>query len=430
MASGSTGTAQDRPPARGLCSRSCRPTSPPLPRVWPALMALRPSSPARAGCTTTRECGWRPMWCTGAVCAGRPVPAGFFSTCSMATLPATTSAGSGWPAASATSPTSSTAANLERFSSGRYCNGPVRWPAAAVRSRPATRQLQARLFQPWIPGRRAGLRRRCSHCHSPCTATARHCPCKADSHSHRRSPVPAAPAAALAARRGPGAGQPGTGRAHPGAPAVFVFDQELIEGRTATTGGAPLAEGRLRFLHECLAELPVAVKPGRLWPPSCWRRPGQRGRWHRHQSGGGSPLPGRSPERLAAAAAAARVLEPEPFVALPREGKRVPPTCAASPATGGWRSRLVWGDPPAWVEQLILQLLDRLGVAEQLGLLQHREGFLPCTWPGLAGGLQPAEAAPGLPLAAQGLALRRRARRTSWRATACEELLAAWPGRS
>jgi len=60
--------------------------------------------------------------------------------------------------------------------------------------------------------------------------------------------------------------------AHPGAPAVFVFDRELIEGHTATTGGhlqwgqsgevAPLAPGRLRFLQECVAELPVAVRQG------------------------------------------------------------------------------------------------------------------------------------------------------------------------
>ncbi|MEB3334539.1 MAG: FAD-binding domain-containing protein [Cyanobacteriota bacterium] len=57
-------------------------------------------------------------------------------------------------------------------------------------------------------------------------------------------------------------------RAHPEAPAVFVFDGELIAGRTATTSdpsgdeAAPLAPGRLRFLRECLAELPVEVREG------------------------------------------------------------------------------------------------------------------------------------------------------------------------
>ncbi len=51
-------------------------------------------------------------------------------------------------------------------------------------------------------------------------------------------------------------------RAHPGAPALFVFDTELLAGRTSTTGGRPLAPGRLRFLRQCLAELPLHVREG------------------------------------------------------------------------------------------------------------------------------------------------------------------------
>ena len=51
-------------------------------------------------------------------------------------------------------------------------------------------------------------------------------------------------------------------RAHPGAPALFVFDTELLAGRTATTGGRPLAPGRVRFLRQCLAELPLRVREG------------------------------------------------------------------------------------------------------------------------------------------------------------------------
>jgi deoxyribodipyrimidine photo-lyase len=58
--------------------------------------------------------------------------------------------------------------------------------------------------------------------------------------------------------------------AHPGAPAVFVFDAELIAGRAPTAGGhpavaeppQPLAAGRLRFLRQCLEGLPAQVRQG------------------------------------------------------------------------------------------------------------------------------------------------------------------------
>ena len=56
---------------------------------------------------------------------------------------------------------------------------------------------------------------------------------------------------------------------HPGRPAVFVFDRELIAGRTLTGGGEPRAPHpvslkRLGFLHECLQELPVTLRVGEV----------------------------------------------------------------------------------------------------------------------------------------------------------------------
>ncbi len=56
-------------------------------------------------------------------------------------------------------------------------------------------------------------------------------------------------------------------RAHPGRPAVFVFDAELLAGRSPTTGDpASGAESvslkRIGFLYECLLELPVSLRKG------------------------------------------------------------------------------------------------------------------------------------------------------------------------
>lgn len=56
---------------------------------------------------------------------------------------------------------------------------------------------------------------------------------------------------------------------HPGRPAVFVFDSELLAGATATTADPaalvlpePLSLKRLGFLYECLLELPVTIRCG------------------------------------------------------------------------------------------------------------------------------------------------------------------------
>ena len=152
MASGSTGNPS-RPATRPRPTRlSCPAISPPALRGSPASMASRPSSAARAGCTTMPACGWRPTWCTGGGCAGRPGPAGSCSTCSMATPPATTSAGSGWPAASATSPTSSTAPTWSASVPGGTA-WDVRRPTPAVRSRRVTRRCRPVCSGRWIPRR-------------------------------------------------------------------------------------------------------------------------------------------------------------------------------------------------------------------------------------------------------------------------------------
>ena len=49
--------------------------------------------------------------------------------------------------------------------------------------------------------------------------------------------------------------------AHPGQPAVFVFDAELLAGRSPTSP-APVSLKRIGFLYECLLELPVSLRRG------------------------------------------------------------------------------------------------------------------------------------------------------------------------
>ncbi len=55
--------------------------------------------------------------------------------------------------------------------------------------------------------------------------------------------------------------------AHPGRPAVFVFDSALLLGRSASTGdpsspAEPVSLKRIGFLYECLLELPVSLRRG------------------------------------------------------------------------------------------------------------------------------------------------------------------------
>ncbi|MFM8276378.1 MAG: FAD-binding domain-containing protein [Cyanobium sp.] len=162
--------------------------------------------------------------------------------------------------------------NLERFGGGGHCSScpcfqrggpddPGGCPFAS-----SYEQLQERLFTAAAPSAAIA-------CATPAAAVA-------DGHPAALAPGGGAAAARLAPASGPvvlwihgealGPANPAL-RAYPGAPAVFVFDRELLAGRTATSGGGrgagepapqPLALTRLGFLMECLLELPVSLRHG------------------------------------------------------------------------------------------------------------------------------------------------------------------------
>jgi deoxyribodipyrimidine photo-lyase len=119
-------------------------------------------------------------------------------------------------------------------------------------------------------------------------------------------------------------------QAHPGAPAVFVFDTELLAGRTPTSaghpaiGGAPqpLAPGRLRFLRACLEELPVDVREGDV-AAELLAAAAERGCDGIVTSRAVDPRFGLIAARVAAALPL-HVLDPEPFVDLPLLGPGSP----------------------------------------------------------------------------------------------------------
>ncbi len=96
--------------------------------------------------------------------------------------------------------------------------------------------------------------------------------------------------------------------AHPGAPAVFVFDREL----TAQVG---LSLKRLGFLYECLLELPVTLRQGDVVEEvlAFARRHGADGVV---TSAAVDPRFAELRARIAAELPVT-VLEPEPFVELP-----------------------------------------------------------------------------------------------------------------
>ena len=211
-------------------------------------------------------------------------------------------------------------ANLERFSSGRYCAG---CPAAG-RGGAGTpggcpfeasyEGLQARLFRPIDPRAEA----------VPVVSAHQ------GSSSPTPSPSTPTPSAPLVWVHGEalGPGNPAL-RAYPEASAVFVFDTELIEGRTATSGGhgvgvapVPLAPGRLRFLRECLAELPVCVRKGDV-AAELLSAAAAAGADGIITSRAVDPRFATISARLAAALPL-RILEPEPFVDLPWHGPGAP----------------------------------------------------------------------------------------------------------
>jgi deoxyribodipyrimidine photo-lyase len=216
-------------------------------------------------------------------------------------------------------------ANLERFSSGRYCLGCPR-AGAGCPFEASYEALEARLFRPLDP-------QAAPSASSPGqTAPTPHQPA---------DPWPVPPRRPLVWVHGEALGPANPAlRAHPGAPALFVFDEELIAGRTATTGGTPLAAGRLRFLRECLAELPVTVKQGDVAAELLAAA---------RASGADGIVTSRAVDprflQIAARLAAVlplQVLEPEPFVALPFAGAGAPDLRRFSRY---WRvaEPLVWG---------------------------------------------------------------------------------------
>ena len=202
-------------------------------------------------------------------------------------------------------------ANLERFSSGRYCAVCPR-ATAGCPFQGGYEALQERLFRPLDP--RAGTTPPPMAAPLPVPAGAGPLPRRPLVWVHGEALGPANPAL----------------RDHPDAPAVFVWDTELLAGRTATTGGhpgggaapAPLAPGRLRFVQECLEELPVEVREGDV-AAELLAAAAAAGADGLITSRAVDPRFATIAARLAAALPL-RVLEPEPFVDLPSEGAGAP----------------------------------------------------------------------------------------------------------
>ena len=98
--------------------------------------------------------------------------------------------------------------------------------------------------------------------------------------------------------------------AHPGRPAVFVFEPGLLEG-----AAGPISLKRVVFLYECLLELPVTIRQGDgadevLAFAARHRADGVvTSAWVDSQLG--------DTAACVAAALPLQVLEPEPFVDLP-----------------------------------------------------------------------------------------------------------------
>jgi deoxyribodipyrimidine photo-lyase len=243
-------------------------------------------------------------------------------------------------------------ANLERFSSGRFC---AACPLAQRRGADGCpfdasyETLQARLFRPpsamGIPPARAAESAASFVPVSSLPSPAAGGPGAAEGAAVPRRPLVWVHGEAL------GPANPAL-RAHPDAPALFVFDAALIAGRTATTGGitaagpgaVPLAPGRLRFLRECLAELPVDVREGDVASELLAAAAAL---------GADGIVTSRAVDprfaTIAAQVAVAlplHVLEPEPFVALPFDGPAAPDLRRFSRY---WRQAepLVWGGASA-----------------------------------------------------------------------------------
>jgi deoxyribodipyrimidine photo-lyase len=135
-------------------------------------------------------------------------------------------------------------ANLERFSSGRYCRSCQAAAAGTCPFEASYEALQEQLFAPQAPAPSGGASGNASANDSPWRAIPAHSTSSSFSSSHAsRQPLLWIHHEAL------GPANPAL-RAHPGRPALFVLD------------AAPLSANRLRFLQECAAELPLQQRRG------------------------------------------------------------------------------------------------------------------------------------------------------------------------
>jgi deoxyribodipyrimidine photo-lyase len=135
-------------------------------------------------------------------------------------------------------------ANLERFSSGRYCRSCQAAAAGTCPFEASYEALQEQLFAPQAPAPSGGASGNASAKDSPWRATPAHSASSSSSSSHSpRQPLLWIHHEAL------GPANPAL-RTHPGRPALFVLD------------AAPLSANRLRFLQECAAELPLQQRHG------------------------------------------------------------------------------------------------------------------------------------------------------------------------
>ncbi|MFM7229505.1 MAG: FAD-binding domain-containing protein [Cyanobacteriota bacterium] len=130
--------------------------------------------------------------------------------------------------------------NLERYGAGRHCDRcPLNRRGCPFEA--SYEQLQGRLFRP-LPAEAPAVQPGGPSPGSGPAPTATTTPTRPLLWVHAEALGPTNPAL----------------RAHPGARAVFVASGDP----PGTGGGVPLAEGRRRFLRECLTELPVAVLEG------------------------------------------------------------------------------------------------------------------------------------------------------------------------
>ena len=241
-------------------------------------------------------------------------------------------------------------ANLERFSSSRFCGGcPKAQAGGASRAggcpfEASYEALQARLFRPQgaapdsgtLPADREGIRSQSAEAERGAWSGGGQRMAGSGNAGGAAGAPPGTPALLrpLVWVHGEALGPANPAlRAHPEAPALFVFDRELIAGHTATTGGrtragdrevepAPLAPGRLRFLRECVAELPVEVREGDV-AAELLAAAAAHGCDGLVTSRAVDPRFGVIAERLTATLPL-RILEPDPFVDLPLQGPGSP----------------------------------------------------------------------------------------------------------